>query len=69
MNGNVSLEKAGDFQNLSNPHHLAAVHRAFQKWVGRELIHPISSRFSDFHFASGKSSVFLLSDLSAFPNI
>lgn len=60
INGNVNVEKAGDFQNLSDPDHLTAVQRPFRKWAGRELIYPISLRFSDFHFVSVKSSLFLL---------
>lgn len=57
----LTWRKQEDFQNLSNPNHPSAVHRAFQKWAGRELIYPISSRFSDFHFVSVKSLVFIRS--------
>lgn len=63
----LTWRKQGDFQSVSNPDLLIAVHRAFQKWAGRELIYPINSRFSDFHFVSVKSPVFLLSDLFCSP--
>lgn len=53
--------RKGIFRIFSDPDHLTAVHRALQKWPGRELIYPISSRFSDFHFVSVKSSVFIRS--------
>lgn len=57
----LTWRKQGGSQNLSGPDHLTAVHRALQKWSGRKLIYPINSRFSDFHFVSVKSSVFITS--------